>query len=390
MRLLHVTRENGPGERRFGIGRCLAPLVEALRRRGHEVHYLTQEELGPRARQLRDRAMRGARQWLRPALGEAWEMAALLWIERLNMGRLAARVATQWQADAVHLHDPLLAWGYRLRSRGAPRRWGLTEHGFGSYTRAIAEEGVAYTPRLLRWSLGLEARVLAAADFVVSPTVASRAELARQLDLAQRPDHWHAVPHARPLLPTIDRAAARAGLGWDDGRFNVLAVGRVNPVKRLPAIVQACHRLGADVRLTVLGVQDDAERQLLAPQAAPGLQLDTALVDDVAPYLAACDAYVSASRNESFGLANLEALLCGAATVCTAVGAVPEVTGGHGWLVPGDDEHLIENLAAALAGVRADPAEARRRADAAQAWAWSWPDADEIARRHEALYLPAP
>ncbi|WP_088285358.1 PIG-L family deacetylase [Ideonella sp. A 288] len=392
MRILHVTRELG-SDRRFGIGRSLDPVVRALQARGHEVRYLTQDELGDGARAWQRRWTPRAQSWLRILYGPAGETFATIWIERLNMGRLAAKVAAREAADAVHLHDPWIGWGYRLarRALGARARWGVTEHGFGSYTDAIREEGVRYTPALLRQHRRLEASLLAAADWVVCPTRAGRAQLARDLSLPEPPAHWHAVPHARPVLSLPDRAEARLRLGWTSDQWQVLAIGRLNPVKRFEALLRACVRLGRPLRLTVLGAGDAAAlRQAVPEVASSSVTLDVREVDDVAPYLAAADVYVSTTRNESFGLANLEALAAGLPALCTAAGGVPEVCGaGARWLPTGDAE-LLPALVQALREWSDRPALAQVQGQAGRRQALQAPDAAQVAARLEAIYRGPP
>lgn len=388
MRILHVTRELA-ADRRFGIGRSLLPVLDALRSAGHEVHYLTQEQLGPRARAVQQRWERRLKPLARGLFGTPGEAIVGVWLERLNMGRLAAHVAARSGTDIVHLHDPWIAWGFRFgrllyRARS---RWGLTEHGFGSYTDAIRQEGVAYTPALLRWNRRLEARVLRAAGWVVCPTHAAREQLARDLALPAVPRHWHAVPHARPTLEPIDRAPARRQLGWPDDAWHVLAIGRINPVKRLELIVEACLALERPLTLTLLAEGDAGPLQRLV-DGRPGARVELRVhpVDDVAPYLAAADAYVSTSLNESFGIANLEALCMGTPAVCTAVGGVPEVTGGAAWLIPPAAADSVRALTAALASLRDDPGECRRWAEAGRRHAANWPDVAAVGRRYEAIY----
>lgn len=389
MRILHVTRETG-GDRRFGIGRSLEPVVAGLRAAGHEVEYLTQQHLGPGALQARQDWTRRAQAWLRPWFGQAGEVMAAIWVERLNMSRLAAKVAARDGYDIVHLHDPWLAAGFRLARRwfGVRHcRWGVTQHGFGSYTHAIADEGTVYTPALMRWQLKLETQVLQAADWVVCPTADGRRQLARDLGQVAVPSHWHAVPHPRPAFQVPSRAEARRLLGWADDEWQVLTIGRINPVKRIDSVVRACLRSGRAMRLTVLGEGDPAPLQrLLAEVPGARLALDVKVVDDVAPYLAACDLYVSAACNESFGMANLEAMHCGAPAICTAVGGVPEVTGGQVWLVPGTTAGLDAVLCQAMTELQDDSPRRKRLGAAGQQYAATWPDGREVAKRYEAIY----
>ena len=212
MRILHVTRETA-GDRRFGIGRSLLPVTDALQALGHDVRYLTQEDLGPRALAALPRLAAALHVAAGLAFGDAGRAMALAWAERLNVGRLAAKVARTARVDVVHLHDPWIAWGYRRACllHRAPQavRWGLTEHGFGCYADATREEGLPYTPALLRWLRRLEMRVVRESDWVVCPTDAARWQLARDLAWTRPLRTWHAIPHARPRLVLPDGTAAR-------------------------------------------------------------------------------------------------------------------------------------------------------------------------------------
>jgi glycosyltransferase involved in cell wall biosynthesis len=389
MRILHVTRETS-GDRRFGIGRSLLPVIEALQSLGHEARYLTQEDLGPRSRAALPRLAQALRVGAGLAFGDAGRAMALAWAERLNIGRLAAKLARAQRFDIVHLHDPWMAWGFQ-RARlvhPSPRalRWGLTEHGFGSYADATHEEGLPTTARLLRRLRQLEAAVLRGADWVLCPTEAARQQLARDLALPQPKPHWYAAHHARPVLHLPSRAQARKALGLAENLPMVLAVGRINPVKRLEQIVRACMRLSRRLRLVLLAAGGDAAPLHALASNAPQMELEVRLAEDIGPYLAAADLYVSAALNESFGLANLEALVAGLPCVCTAVGGVPEVSGGAAWLVPGGDEGLEDCIGQAIQALLDEPGQRQWWAAAAGRRAAVWPSALTVAQRYEAIY----
>jgi len=71
-----------------------------------------------------------------------------------------------------------------------------------------------------------------------------------------------------------------------------------------------------------------------------------------------CAVYLSPSLYEGFGLAIAEAMSCGAPVVSSAVGAVPEVTGGSAKLVDGRD---VEAIARATIELLKDREERERR-----------------------------
>ena len=347
--VLMVTREQSE-DRRYGLGRSLMPVVQALQSRAWRVRYLCQEDMSDAAKA--DRA-----QWLKrlgrlPGLAGMQNRSSVLaaLAERLHMGWFAAQTARSEGFTTVHLHDPWLASGFRLGMSALGLkgvRWGITEHGFGCYSRATHEDGLLQGPRVQRWLRRMEAATLAAAHWVTAPTELSLSQLARDLALPFNPPHWKAIPHAafQEELPT--RESARLALGWGAGDIYLLGVGRFAPLKRFDLLVDAWAVLAArypNLHLQLLGGTTFESLQRAANAAGVANRIHFSVVQDVKPYLAAADIYVSTSSTESFGLANFEALLAGLPCICTAVGGVPEVMGQGAWLIPVEQAALESAL----------------------------------------------
>ncbi|MCP9487442.1 MAG: glycosyltransferase family 4 protein [Gaiellaceae bacterium MAG52_C11] len=146
----------------------------------------------------------------------------------------------------------------------------------------------------------------------------------------------------------------------------VVAVSRLVPQKGLDVAVEAMA--GLDATLVVLGEGPERERLEALARAREVRLLLPGRVGDVAAVLRRADMLVHPARWEGFGLALLEAMLCGLPVVATRVSSIPEIVvdGETGLLVAPDDPAA---LAAALARVLADPEElgdrgrARARAD---------------------------
>jgi len=390
-RVLMVTRETGP-DRRYGLGRSLAPVVEALRDQGAQVRYFCQEDLGPADLERRQS------QWVRLSSlagirGRENRLALVrAWLERLQVGAAAGRLALSEGYSHVHAHDPWIACGVWWSTRGhAGRgiRWGITQHGFGSYSLATHADGLVQGPAAQRWMRRIEALVVDRADWVTAPTHAALEQLARDLCEPAVAAHWHCVPHGRPTIaaPTAEqRAAARNQLHWRDEDLVVLGVGRLAPLKCFDRLIDACADQAVPaLRLVLLGGGDPAPfvAQAEARGFAEKLQITT--VDDVTPYLHGADIYASASSTESFGLANLEALCAGLPAVCSAVGGVPEVMGDGAWLVPND----VASIARALRALIADAALRRTWGERAAARAAQWPSQEAIAQQYLDIYCAA-
>jgi len=174
---------------------------------------------------------------------------------------------------------------------------------------------------------------------------------------------------ARATPPDPARLAARRG----DGAFTVLFVGRLVPHKRQAALLQALvalrGRLDRPARLVLVGHHADtgylgrletmiADLGLNAAVELPGVLSDAALAAEYR----GCDAYLSLSAHEGFGMPLIEAMAADLPVVAAPSGNVPDTLGGGGLLLESD---AAEPAAGALALLEAEP-ELRRRVILAQ------------------------
>ncbi len=392
IKLLVVTRERA-GDQRYGLGKSLQPVLAALRAEGVSWRYLSQADLGPRSQLALRGLQRGLVPWMAKILrGTQTDALVQGLYERINMGRLAAKVARREDYTHVHCHDPFIAWGFlwasRLARRRPPIRVGITQHGFGSYTQSFHEDGIALGHHVMRWLRARERSILAQLDWVIAPTQAALVQLQRDLALPARPAHWHCIPHPLPRLPILERALARQHLGWEAHACVLLAVGRLVALKDFATLIQALAQLArSDVRLVILGEGDATPLLDLAQGLNLRDRVQISVTDEMAHYYAAADIYVSTSLTESFGLANLEAISQGLPTVCTAVGGVPEVLGTGACLIaPGD----VATLVYALDTLLSQPVIRHHYQQQGQLRTRQWPTDAHIVQQYLALYRGSP
>mgnify|MGYP001765190225 CR=1 FL=1 len=204
---------------------------------------------------------------------------------------------------------------------------------------------------------------------------------------------WLGVPEAR-IAVAPDGVDGRYGPGGEKpsargGPKTVLYVGRSDPYKNLPGLVEVFARLvregGVAARLRIVGSPDarypeageTARRLGVADRVEWAGYLDDAQL--VRVYQDA-DALALLSRYEGFGLPVLEAMACGTPVVCSNAASLPEVAGAAARIVAPDD---VAGAAAALQDVLTDPAEAARlrAAGLEQAKRFSWRAAAETMLR---------
>ena len=213
---------------------------------------------------------------------------------------------------------------------------------------------------------------------VLTPAAGAREQLVA--DLAVPADRVHVVPNG------VDLPADPAGPA---GRTvpRVGGLGRLTAQKGFDVLIDAVRSLtdaGVPVEVVVGGEGRDGDRLRAAAAALP--ITFCGFVDDVRGFFAGLDLFCLSSRHEALPLVLLEAMAEGLPCVATDVGDVAVAVGRAAVVVPPGDAGA---LAAALAGLLADPAARAELGRRARARATDAFDADLMARRTSAVLARA-
>lgn len=169
-------------------------------------------------------------------------------------------------------------------------------------------------------------------------------------------------PDVTPALPPAVRPDFRIGY-----------VGRLVVEKGLDDALDAMARAATPITLALMG-EGPHEAHLKRRVADLGLTGRVSFrgwgkPSDVASFLRSLDAMILLTRTtsavrEQFGRVITEAQACGVPVIGSAGGAIPDVVGDGGWIVPESDPHALADLIDALAQ---DPTGMHARAAAARA-----------------------
>jgi glycosyltransferase involved in cell wall biosynthesis len=304
------------------------------------------------------------------------------------MDDFAAALSRRWAIrppDVVHAHF----WMSGLAALDGARGRGIpvvqTFHALGSVKRRHQKH--ADTSPASR--IHLERRVACEADAIIATCTDEVRELTA----------YGAPPGRVFVVPCgVDTTCFRPDGPSDarDGRFRILAFGRLVPRKGVDTIIEALGRT-PDAELLVAGGPDrgslcrDAEVRRLAGIAREEhvagrvTFLGRVAHEDLPSLIRSADVAVSVPWYEPFGIAPVEAMACGVPVIVSAVGGhldtvVDGVTGLH---VPARRPGA---LAAQLRRLRADPELGRKLGAAAAEHVparYTW---ERIAAETEAVY----
>ncbi|HEX5387598.1 MAG TPA: N-acetyl-alpha-D-glucosaminyl L-malate synthase BshA [Gemmatimonadales bacterium] len=193
-------------------------------------------------------------------------------------------------------------------------------------------------------------------------------------------DEYHPAPPADVEAKCADLAPA--------GNRVITHMSNFREVKRVKDVVRVFARIARAMPATLLMVGDGPDRPEAEHEAAElGVSESVRFLgrlDSVAPLLQATDLFLLPSQSESFGLAALEAMACGAPVVASRAGGLPEVIddGVTGILEPVGS---VEAMGRRAIELLRDPPRLAEMREAAVAKAHEF-SADRMVPRYEALY----
>jgi len=194
---------------------------------------------------------------------------------------------------------------------------------------------------LNRWFLDLMMpRFVQAADAVIVISESTQRDAMTYYQI--KPDKIHVVyggvnAHFRPIDALQKLDAVRQAYRLPD--HFLLYVGVIEPRKNLPTLFDA-FKLATlpNVKLVIAGKKGWLYDEALARVQELGLEQDVIFTgyvpdDDLPALYSLAEAFVFPSLYEGLGLPVLEAMACGAPTICSDVSSLPEVAGNAALLV---------------------------------------------------------
>lgn len=165
------------------------------------------------------------------------------------------------------------------------------------------------------------------------------------------PDALRETAHTAHLSEQIRRLA---------GRPIVLFVGQLRYYKGLDVLLRAARGLDATIMLVGAGAEEGSLRRLTTSLGLDDRVRFVGAVseEDLPAYYHAADLFAlpSTYRSESFGLAMLEAQVCGLPTISTELGTATSVVNRHGESGLVVEAGSVDSLATALRTLLDDPA----------------------------------
>ena len=348
-----------------GVNDHVGHLYESLRVRGHDVRILTASH-GLQRRSEGD-VIRIGKGFSVPANGSV----GTLTISPRYRSQIRDLVERERFA-LLHFHEPFVPFLAIMALRESRSINIATFHAYAGYAPGYQLGGRMLGPVAANRLHGRIAVSAAARHFADRYLPGDYKVIPNGVDLRR---FEHAVPLAR----------------WQDGRPNILFVGRLEPRKGLLPLLKAyrlVRRTGVDCRLLVVGsgpLEREARRYVMTRRLADVEFLGRVSDQEKVQLFKTADVYVSpATGRESFGIVLLEAMAAGTPIVCSDI---------HGYkgVVKRDEQALLvepgdhRELAAAILRLVGDP-ELRARMsrsglERVQEFGWG-----RIAARVEAYY----
>jgi len=265
-----------------------------------------------------------------------------------DLNRRVEEILRDERFDVVHLHEPeapLLSWTVLSHSQAV---------NVGTFHAYVQDEQLrkAARPVLAYIWHQLDGRIL------VSPAL--RAAFSDLADPSQGEGAYRIIPNGIDTARFTPRPGLDPIAEFDDGRPNILFVGRPEPRKGLPVLLNALPAIQQRVpeaRLLVVGAMPAEDRARLEHDLSErGLRevylIGRVSADDLPRYYHTASVFAAPSLGgESFGIILLEAMAAGLPVVASRIPGYQSVMreGETGLFVPpGDDSALAQSISSLL------------------------------------------
>ncbi len=284
--------------------------------------------------------------------------------------RRVKKILKQERFDVIHIHEPLTPALPLSVLRHAPLSPQSVVVGTFHAYRESAHPGYEYVKPIFEPFFNrLDGRIAVS-------------EVVRELLLSYFPDDYRIIPNGIDLERFSD-PALRPIERFDDGKLNVLFVGRLEKRKGFKYLLQAFAQVKKAVpqaRLIVVGAYDKEDKEPFVLYARQHRLRDVRFIgyvseEDLPRYYRTCHVFCAPSTGfESFGIILLEAMAAGRPIVASNIDGYRGVLedGREGLLIQPENEQLLAN---ALIRLLKDPALCERMGRQGQAKAadYDWP-----------------
>ena len=361
-----------------GSGALATELGLELARRGHEVHFITYAS----PFRLRGYAERVYFHEVETTMGRYPLFEHYPYT--LALASKQHEVALRENLDLLHVHYAIphatTAWLAKAMLQGEGRSLKVITTLHGTDITLVGQEASFYA--ITKFSIEQSDLVTAVSAYLRDETY--RAFGCVSCDIKVIPNFVNLAEY-HP-----DMARRWEGLA-PEGHRRIMHISNFREVKRVKDVIRVFARIRRAMPATLAMVGDGPERPDAESEAQElGVAADVKFLgrlDSVAILLQGCELFLLPSTTESFGLAALEAMACGAVVVATRVGGLPEVIddGANGILEPVGSVEAMGRRSVDLLRHPENLA-AMRSAAIARAGEFS---ADRIVPMYEALYAEA-
>ena len=231
----------------------------------------------------------------------------------------------------IWFQDPVIAFFYLIQIKMfffAKNKYRIivSQHNAGSSANALIMEGYSVPRKIYSSWCRIERWVIRKSLLTISPSVYARNAICRDLGLLACPENFKVIKNGRPEINKTQKNIAREMLGLSATTFYILVVGRVSEIKNTSKIIEAAKRISKkNLPLKFIFLGASRHEVQLNGFNADDINIITCEYQATDLFYSSADIYISASLEESYGHASIEAIGYGLPSLIGAGGGAVDV-----------------------------------------------------------------